>query len=181
MLPPRRPSRPWLALAFLVGVGAAPAAAADAWPVPRRPSREPSPYCFDAAAVKRLPRDFLDDAAACVLYSGNTHLVEPDGTVETITHEVTRLNGRKGVEKLGEFRNIVYDPSYQKLTLNVARIHKRDGRAVEVQPRHLQLRDVATDFQVYDREKQLIISFPALEVGDVLEVKWTVRGKNPEH
>ena len=45
----------------------------------------------------------------------------------------------------------------------------------------MQLRDVATDYQVYDHEKQLIISFPNLEVGDTFEVKWTVRGKNPEH
>ncbi len=40
---------------------------------------------------------------------------------------------------------------------------------------------MSTDYQVYDHDKQLIISFPSIEVGDVLEVKWTVRGKNPEH
>ena len=40
--------------------------------------------------------------------------------------------------------------------------------------------DVSTDFQVYNPDKQLVISFPSLEVGDVYEVKWTVRGKNPE-
>ncbi|HZY86395.1 MAG TPA: DUF3857 domain-containing protein, partial [Gemmataceae bacterium] len=167
MLRPRRPSRPLLVLGLLWSLTVR-ASAADALPIARGPSREPSPYRYDPAAVKRLPRAFLDDAAACVLYSGNTHLVGPDGTVETTTHEVTRLNGRKGVDKLGEYHNIVYDPSYQKLTLNTARIHKADGRAVEVRPAHLQLRDVATDYQVYDREKQLIISLPALEVGDVL-------------
>src|SRR5262249_46548487 len=115
-----------------------------------------------------------------VLYAGNTHLVETDGTIETITHEITLLNGRKGIEKLGETRSITYDPSYQKLTLNEACIHKPDGRTLNVQPRHVQLRDVATDFQVYDHDKQLIISFPTLEVGDVIEVKWSVRGKHPE-
>ena len=87
--------------------------------------------------MSRLPRDFLDDAAACVLYAGTSYLVEPDGTIETITHEITRLNGRKAVEKLGEYRNITYDPSYQKLTLNEARIHKADGRIVAIEPRHL--------------------------------------------
>lgn len=160
---------------------AAPLHAGDAWPVPRGPSREPEPYRFDPAQLKRLPKEFLEDCAACVLYAGNTHLVEADGTIETITHEVTRLNGRKGIEKLGEARNIAYDPSYQKLTLNKACIHKADGKKLAVEARHVQLRDVATDFQVYDREKQLIISFPTLEVGDVIEVKWTVRGKHPEH
>ncbi len=155
--------------------------AADEWPVQRGPSHEPLPYQFNAAQIKTLPRDYLDDAAACVLYSGDTYLVEADGTVEMINHEITRLNGRKGVEKLGEYKNIVYDPSFQQLTLNVARVHKANGKILDVEPRHVQLRDVSTDYQVYDHEKQLIISFPSLEVGDTLEVKWTLRGKNPEH
>jgi tetratricopeptide (TPR) repeat protein len=180
MFRPRRPLRV-LSVLVLVAVFAGPSSAAGTWPVPRGPSREPNPYRFDPAILKRLPKAFLEDAAACVLYAGNTHLVEADGTIETITHEVTRLNGRKGVEKLGEARNIVYDPSYQKLTLNEACIHKADGRKLAVEARHVQLRDVATDFQVYDPEKQLIISFPTLEVGDAIEVKWTVRGKHPEH
>jgi tetratricopeptide (TPR) repeat protein len=149
--------------------------------VPRGDSREPDPRPYDPKQLSKIPKDFLDDAAACILYSGNTYLVDADGTIETITHDQTRLNGRKGIEKLGEYRNITYDPSYQKLTLNVARIHKADGSIREITPRHVQLRDVSTDYQVYDHEKQLIISFPSLEVGDVIEVKWTVRGKNPEH
>ncbi len=55
------------------------------------------------------------------------------------------------------------------------------GKVVEVEPRHVHLRDVGTDYQVYDPEKQLIISFPGLEAGDTIDVKWTTRGKNPEH
>jgi tetratricopeptide (TPR) repeat protein len=149
--------------------------------VPRGRSNEPNPYRFDLAQVKRVPKEFLEDSAACVLYAGTTNLLDSDGTIETITHEITRLNGRKGIEKLGETRNILYDPSYQKLTLHEACIHKADGRRLNVEPRHTQLRDVATDFQVYDHDKQLIISFPTLEVGDVIEVKWSVRGKHPEH
>jgi tetratricopeptide (TPR) repeat protein len=179
MARPRRPFRLLLALVLLGGL--VPAARAEDWPVPRGPSHEPEPYRYDARKPPAVPGDFLDDAIACVLYAGNSYLVEADGTLETVTHEVTRLNGRKGIEKLGEYRNVTYDPAFQKLTLNEARIHKAGGGVVEVQPRHVQLRDVATDFQVYDREKQLVISFPSLEVGDVIEVKWTVRGKNPEH
>src|SRR5690242_11640622 len=63
-----------------------------AWPVARGPSHELHPYRYDPGLVKRIPREFLDDSAACVLYSGTTYLVEPDGTIETITHEITRLN-----------------------------------------------------------------------------------------
>jgi tetratricopeptide (TPR) repeat protein len=155
--------------------------AEDKWPVSRGPSREAAPYRFDPTQIKTLPKEYLEDHAACVIYSSVHHSVEPDGTVESITHEITRLNGRKGIEKLGEYRNITYDPTYEKLTLNEARILKPDGRKLEIEARHVQLRDVATDFQVYDHDKQLIISFPSLEVGDVIEIKWTVRGKHPEH
>src|SRR5207253_4567881 len=102
------------------------------------------------------------------------------GTVEAISHEVTRLNSRKGIEKLGEYRSITFDPTYEKLTLNEARIIKVDGTIVPIEPKHVQLRDVATDFQVYEQDKQLVISFPNLEVGDTYEVKWTVRGKSKE-
>jgi tetratricopeptide (TPR) repeat protein len=154
---------------------------ADDWPVPRGPANEIVAYHYDSAAWKRVPKEFLEDAPACILYAGNTYLVEADGTTETIVHDITRFNGRKGIDKLGEYRNIVYDPTFQKLTLNEARIHKADGRVVPIEPRHVQHRDLSTDYQVYDHDKQLIISFPNLEVGDVIEVKWTVRGKNPEY
>ena len=153
----------------------------DEWPVARGPSHEPAPYVYDASVWKQVPRAFLEDASACVLYSGTTYLVEPDGTIETITHEVARLNGRKGIDKLGEYHNIAYAPAYQKLTLNVARVLKHNGQVVEIEPKYVQLRDQSTDYQVYDPDKQLVISFPNLEMGDIYEVKWTVRGKNPEH
>jgi tetratricopeptide (TPR) repeat protein len=175
-------SRPRIAaLGLFLWLGCAAGLSAADWPVPRGPSREPQPYHFDAAVLKEVPREFLEDAPACVVYSGVSHLLEADGTVETVTHELTRFNGRKGIDKLGEYRNIFYAPAYQKLTLNEARVHKPDGRVVAIEPRHVQLRDLATDYQVYDHDKQLIISFPNLEVGDVIEVKWTTRGKNPEH
>lgn len=155
-------------------------ARADTFPVARAPSREPQPYKHDAAAVSRLPRPFLEETPAVVLYAGTSHLVEPDGTVETITHEVTRLNSRRGIEKYGEFRGIFFDPSYQKLTLNEARVLKKDGRIIPVEPWQVHLRDASTDFQVYDSSKQLILSFPNLEAGDTYDVKWTVRGRNVE-
>src|ERR1043165_5775408 len=101
---------------------------ADEWPVARGLSKEPLPYRYDPRVLKKIPSEFLDDSAACVLYTATTHLVEPDGTVEAISHEITRLNSRKGLEKLGEFRSITYDPAYEKLTLNEARVIKADGK-----------------------------------------------------
>jgi tetratricopeptide (TPR) repeat protein/transglutaminase-like putative cysteine protease len=170
-----------LALSLIALVFSGAVHAAEGWPVKRGPSREPAPYKYDPAEWKKLPREFLEDFPACTLYNGLTYLVEADGTIEKISHEVTRFTGRKGVERLGEYRNITYDPAYETLTLNEARVFKADGKVVAIDPRHVHLRDVGTDYQVYEHEKQLIISFPSLEVGDTIDVKWTTRGRNPEH
>lgn len=171
---------PGLAVVVTLLLSATSARAAD-WPVPRGASRELVKYQYDPGQWKKVPPEFLDDAPACILYSGVTYLIDADGTIETITHEVTRLNSRKAVQDLGEYRSIFYTPAHEKLTLNEALVHKAIGKTIPVQANHVQLRDSGTDYQVYDQNKQLVISYPSLEVGDVIEVKWTTRGKNPEH
>src|SRR5689334_16149495 len=105
----------WLGVLALV-VLTCPATAAPEpkdWPVARGPSHEPAPYHFDAKKPPAIPPEFLDDATACVLYSGTSYTIEADGTVESTFHEVTRLNSRKGIERLGEHRGITWDPGYQ--------------------------------------------------------------------
>src|SRR5438045_1524921 len=106
-----RSRRPLCALAVVALFACLPAPlhAAGDWPVPRGPSREPNPYRYDAGRWKSVPKEYLEDASACQLYAATTNLVEADGTVEVVTHEVTRLNGRKGIEKLGEFRHMTFD------------------------------------------------------------------------
>jgi tetratricopeptide (TPR) repeat protein/transglutaminase-like putative cysteine protease len=151
------------------------------WPVPRGPARTAAPTRYDPAAARDVPADFLDDAPACFLYSGTTHRIEPDGTLETTTFELIRLNGRKGIEQLGQYRTITYVPTYESITLHEARIHKARGGVESVTADHVRLRDVNTDHLIYDPSKQVVISFPGLEVGDVLEVHWTTRGKHPEY
>src|SRR5262249_47423696 len=169
------PMRSRLSPSILLGLvlpfflGAAGLVRADGWPVPRGPSREPAPYRYDVNVWKTVPKAGLDDTSACILYYGTTHLVEADGTVEPVSHEVTRLNGRKGVERLGEYHSISFDPSYQKLTLNVARVLKPDGKEIPVEAKHVHLRDQGGDSPGANPEKQLVISFPNLAVGDVIE------------
>ncbi len=151
------------------------------WPVPRGPAKSAATVAFDPAVCKRLPAGFLDDAPACVLYSGTTHRLLADGTVETTTQELIRLNGRKGIDQLGEYKSITFCPSYETVTLHQACVHKAKGGIEPVASRHVRLRDVNTDHQIYDPSKEVVISFPGLEVGDVMEVHWTTRGKHPEY
>jgi hypothetical protein len=170
--------RPAVTLFFLLILG--PLARAD-WPVARGPAREPAPYIYDPAIWKKVPSRFLDDAPACILYAATSYLVEKDGTVEKIEHEIVRLNSRKAVEKLGESQQVIWTPAHEQVTLNVARIHKANGQVVPVEARHVRVRDASSDSHNHDADRQLIISYAGLEVGDVVELKWTARGRHPEH
>jgi transglutaminase-like putative cysteine protease/tetratricopeptide (TPR) repeat protein len=165
---------------LVLAATAYPLDAAD-WPVPRGPSHEPEPFVFDSKKPPACPKEYLDDYGAVVLYSSTSHRLLDDGTLETTVHEVTKLNGRKAVEDLGEYHYASYMPGWQKFMLHEARIHKADGAKVDVEPNHVSVRDSSgDDALVYDVSKQVTISFPNLAVGDVYEVKWSTRGKNPE-
>src|SRR5262245_7031246 len=157
------------------------AAAAPACPLAVGPPRSPAPVRHDPAARKDVPAEFLDDTAACFLYSGTTQRLESDGTTESTTQEIIRLNRRKGIDQLGEYRTITFAPAYERVTLHSARVHKKNGGVIDVGPRQVRVRDVNTDHQIYDPSKQVVISFPGLEVGDVIEAHWTTRGRHPEH
>src|SRR5579871_5157163 len=128
--------RRWLLPVAVVALVVAPASA-QTWPVPFGPARAPADYRYDPAAVKAVPPDYLDDAPACILYSLSEYRLEADGTLETTVHELTRLNGRKGIEQVGEYKSITYTTSYEKLTLHDARIHKANGTVTKVEPRHV--------------------------------------------
>ncbi len=172
----------WLGSILAILVCSLPLRAQDkSWPAERGPSRELVKYDFDAASIKKAPPEYLTDYPAAFIHASTSYRVEEDGVVECTTHEVIRLNNRKGIDLLGEYRNVTYCPAYEKLTLNEARIVKSDGRAVAVEAKNVQMRDVQTDYYVYDTSKELIISFPGLEVGDTIDVKWTTRGQNPEY
>ena len=154
---------------------------AGEWPVARGASREPEPFVFNRDMLKKVPAAFMNDYPAFYIRAGSWHLIEEDGTVETVTHEIIYVNNRKGIEQIGEYRNISFRPDYEILTVNELRLLKADGQQVAIEPSHLQLRDVHTDYYVYDASRELIVSTPGLEVGDALEVKWTTRGKHPEY
>ena len=72
---------------------AAARAEAVEWPVSVGPPQSPAPLRYEPAAWKTVPREFLDDAAACFLYSGTIQRLradEPDAW-QTVVHLCTPL------------------------------------------------------------------------------------------
>lgn len=168
-----------IVLFLLIAVGPELRAESPQWPVDRGPAPVAA-LAYDKTLLKSIPAAFLDDAPACVLYSGTTHHLLTNGTIESTSQELIRLNRRKGFEQFGEYKTITFCPSHEKVTLHGIRVHKTNGSIVQVGPEHLHVRDVNTEHQIYDPSKQLVISFPGLEVGDVIDIHWTTRGKHPE-
>jgi hypothetical protein len=142
------------------------------WPVPRGPSREPDPVVYNAELLAKVPEELLTEHEACYLVGRDVHEVLPDGKVRITHHFIARVNARSALESLGDWP-LWFDASCEQATLNEARIHKPDGRTIEVAPEDVHLRDENTDYFQFDEFKNIIVSFSQLAVGDVVEVKYT--------
>lgn len=168
----------WLVISVVLFVSNSGIAGEREWPIARAPAETKIKYSADM--LRGVPAEYLQDAAACYLYSGTAHTLERDGTLNATTHELVRLNTRRGIDQMGEYQSITFNPSYEKVVLHNARVHKTNGAITEVAARHVHIRDTNTDHQVYDACKQVMVSFPDLEIGDVIDVCWTVSGRHPE-
>lgn len=149
-------------------------------PVRRAPASIPKAVEYRPALLRDVPLDWWDEYPAVCLYSSLTALVSEDGDVEEIHHSLVKLNNAAAVEEQGECR-FFYEPDFQTITLNEARVHTARGTVVEVRPEHVQVRDSSTDYQVYANTREVIVSFPGLGVGDVIELQWTTKGRDPEY
>ena len=108
-----------------------------------------------------------------------THLVEADGTIETITHEITRLNGRKAHRQARRVSQHHLHPGLREADAQRSPRPQggRPNRAGGAEARPASRRRHRLPGLRHD--KQLVISFPSLEVGDVIEVKWTDARQEP--
>jgi hypothetical protein len=85
-----------------------------------------------------------------------------------------------GVEKASTF-NISFDPSYESITLHQLAIY-RDGSQVDAflpgNARILQ-RELGLEQQIYDGSLSLMIIFSNVKTGDIIEIAYTRKGRNP--
>lgn len=154
---------------------------ASEWVLKREPSPAWAPLPDNPQDASKVPPEWLDEHGAVYLHNSTRILLATDGTTTTSSTQIIRLLGRKAIATLGDHREIVFDPSFEKCSLNHAFVVGANGGRRELEPRHCQVRDVVTDFAIYQNDKQAILSFPGLQVGDTLVVQWTTTGKNPEY
>ena len=159
--------------------GGAPPPANAGWPVPRAPAERSEPLPDVPRLVESLPPELLRDYPAVYLVYREEHTLRPDGNEETFVHQFLRLNNRLAVEELAE-QQIEFLPGSQTLVLHAARLHTAAGTRLDLLPHQAHLRDVNTDFKVYDQARQLVLSFPARGAGDVLEIQYSLVDANPQ-
>lgn len=173
----------WLATAFLAALSAeeptktVPPAASPSV-VERGPSTETAPFVFDRSHLEQAAARYVGHDAWYLLWK-ESHELLPGGDVVVTTHTIAVANNRHALDLLGDSL-IWFDPSCEQLTLNEARLHKRDGSIRPAAAENLLLRDDNSDPLVLEPEKQLIVSFTGVEVGDAIEVKWTRRISDPQ-
>ena len=183
----RYPLTVWMALFLLAPAGRAEPPKEPAkgnpteWVLKREPSPAWAPLPEKPQDASKVPPEWLEEHGAVYLHNSTRLLLSPDGTTTTSSTQIIRLLGRKAIAALGDHRDIVFDPSFEKCALHHAFVVGTDGKRRELESRHCQLRDVVTDFAVYQNDKQAILSFPGLQVGDTVVVQWTTVGKNPEY
>jgi hypothetical protein len=170
----------------LPGMAALPGAAFDApgsVPAPmvvRAPSSEFDPAVFDPVQLKEVPAEYLTEHSAFYLLNREVHELAPTGLVTFTHHVLARVNARDGLERAADWP-LWFDPCTESIVLHLAQVHKPDGRIVEVSADDLHFRDENTDFAVFDVSKYLVVSFSQVQVGDVVELKYSRRQSSPQY
>ncbi len=171
---------------FELVTSASPCAAGGAYaaenaeaPVARGPASDPDAVAFDRAMLEELPESFVHDHDGCYLLVRDAYVLAGDGSVQTTHHYLARINNRNGLDAMGEWP-LWYDQTFESITLNAARVHKADGRVIDADDEDIHVRDENTDFADYDLSKYVMVSLAGLEVGDVVEIKYTRSGVDPQ-
>lgn len=117
--------------------------------------------------------------------SGGYHDLLTDEQVNSISHEsyyhaAQRVISEKGLENISTL-NRSFDPSYQNFAVHYINIY-RDGRKInqmQMGKFEVMRRETSMDRLIYDGSLTAIFQIQDLQVGDVLEYAWTVKGTNP--
>jgi len=113
------------------------------------------------------------EAGALIIFARESVEITRDNREISDCHYAVKILNQRGKEDFSEAR-IEYDSTYEKVQLEFARVIKPGGSVAEVGGRHL--RDVSKylNFPLYSNARVLIISFPEIGEGAVIEYKFRI-------
>jgi len=119
-----------------------------------------------AAPLSQAPARPLDLPAAIKLRTQEFD-VQPDGTYTLTVHSETEVKNEAGVKVAGQ-NSIPFSDELEKVEVVEAYTLKRNGRKLPVEPSaiHTQLQPGAPTEPMFDDQRQEVVIFPDLEIGD---------------
>jgi hypothetical protein len=117
-------------------------------------------------AMQGAPKDLADPEAAYVyLLDQEIARVNKDGTASRYAHIIAKITNQKGVESFDTYP-VWYSAGEEKVRVLGARVVRKDGKLEEAV-----IRGTGEDWGEGEW-RRVVIDFPTLEVGDVVEVEY---------
>lgn len=133
--------------------------------------RHDEAYATPSARILERRRD-ADGYPATVLHDLTVNTVFENGLGSSFRQRVIQVHDAEGARNHRTF-GIVYDPDTQRVELRLARVHRRDGRTLE-SVRSFEEPMGEPWYRMYYDTRQMIVVFPDLEPGDIIETRWRV-------
>jgi tetratricopeptide (TPR) repeat protein len=110
--------------------------------------------------------------SATVLHDLTVNTVFENGLGSSFRQRAIQVHDEEGA-RTRRTLSLQYDPDTQRVDLRLARVYRRDGRTLE-SVRTFEQALGEPWYRVYYDTRELIIVFPDLEPGDVVEARWRV-------
>ncbi len=107
------------------------------------------------------------------------YTLNDDGSAVYHYYKKLRLNTHYSFNRLYGETFIIYNPEYQKLTINISRTTHQDGKVVEAPFNAFNevLPEFAAGAPPYNGLREMVVTHPGLEVGAVVELDYTITTK----
>lgn len=150
---------------------------------PRLEAQEPwldQPFAADPREILRAAEDLKpkDGASAHVLFEGYTWVFEADGRRSLATRRVFQILQEDARDDWGTV-NAIWKPWLGEKPRLRARVVRKDGTVLELDPATVAERPLGAGPDVFDDRRILSAPLPGLEVGAVVEVETVERSARP--
>jgi tetratricopeptide (TPR) repeat protein len=127
---------------------------------------------FAKIAAAPTPKSWKGKDAG-LLHHGVAVRVLPNGLTERLDHRIIRVLDDRGVRSQS-VQGIVYDPAESTVDVRRSRVRRADGTIEELGERHV-VPLASAGYRMFYDQRQLLVEFPGLRVGDTIEVAFVQR------
>jgi hypothetical protein len=140
--------------------------------------KKPAPAWVEAVTYTDTDADTLEDTGGYryLLFDRQFNVI----TQETFRHTATKVMTESGLETVSAI-NINFDPAFQSVYFHTL-VVKRGEEVINKLPKtkfEILRREENLDRLVYDKSLNAILNLDDIQVGDIVEYSYTIRGYNP--